>query len=203
MMDWELRWCSAIHPHSSHGLKKKIDFDRDVPCQNLPSTAYNHISTTSASASSNQTVVTEPKGKKNFRMEEPNSIPLAIPVVLFMDSHESHLALELIRKIEDKRSVIVKAFATAGIYRINYNAILDYAVAPSLVTWSESRVNHQPHTEISQDLEENQPCSSKWLQDLIHIPKAKKKKPGKVYAPNPPQSKANETALVIDSNIKF
>lgn len=59
-------------PPQQSRFEEEFDFDDNVPLSEFASTyADNHVPTTSASASSNQTVVTEPKWKKNFRMEEP------------------------------------------------------------------------------------------------------------------------------------
>lgn len=209
-----------------------------------------------------------------------DNISLARPVVLFMDSHKSHLApqvLELASKEQiyivtypphithllqpldvgifsplkakwrnhldmfqlekpgvkptrydflkmfsaayqetiDKRSLIAKAFAKAGIYPINYNAIPDHAVAPSLVTCdaienditactSQDRAdkeNHelQPESEKSQDANNQQSGCSKDFQEVLKIPKIKEKankksqvkkakKKGMVYGPKQPLS---------------
>lgn len=53
-------------------FEEEINSDDEIPLSEFASTSHYHIPTTSSAASSSQTVVTEPKCKKNFRMEEPS-----------------------------------------------------------------------------------------------------------------------------------
>ncbi|KAL3266630.1 hypothetical protein HHI36_010793, partial [Cryptolaemus montrouzieri] len=60
-------------PTQQPGLEDEFGSDdEDVLLSELVSTSESHVSTSSASTSSNRTVVAKPKWKKNFRMEEPN-----------------------------------------------------------------------------------------------------------------------------------